>query len=193
MPERTMSSPSAWPSRILNGLQYLEKYLVIAAFLLLVVVVFADVVSRELTGAGLYWASQVGVWANVLVVMAGFGLASADGAHLRPRFTDSWLPISWEPALCRAQHLCMALFCSAIALLAARVVFTSWQLGEVSIALYLPIWPVQLFLPLAFTAATVRHLLYVFFPELRPGDNNAMTMTIDEPRSNGPRSNGSRA
>jgi TRAP-type C4-dicarboxylate transport system permease small subunit len=183
MPEQSPAISPAWPGAILNGLQRLEKLLVVAAFLLLVVVVFGDVVSRELTGAGLYWASQVGVWANVLVVMAGFGLASADGAHLRPRFTDSWLPVSWEPALCRAQHLCMALFCLAISLLAARVVFGSWQLGEVSLELFMPIWPVQLFLPLAFMAATVRHLLYVFFPELRPGDSNAMTISLNEPRA----------
>jgi TRAP-type C4-dicarboxylate transport system permease small subunit len=180
MPERAMSASSSWPARVLNGLQRLEKFLVITAFLLLVVVIFADVVSRELTGAGLYWASQVGVWANVLVVMAGFGLASAEGVHLRPRFTDSWLPVSWEPVLCRAQHLCMALFCAAIALLAARVVVTSWQLGEVSIALYLPIWPVQLFLPLAFAAATFRHLLYALFPELQPADSNAMVRVVAE-------------
>jgi TRAP-type C4-dicarboxylate transport system permease small subunit len=180
MPEQTPAISPVWPVAVLNGLQRLEKLLVVAAFLLLVVVVFGDVVSRELTGAGLYWASQVGVWANVLVVMAGFGLASADGAHLRPRFTDSWLPRSWEPALCRAQHLCMALFCVAIGMLAARVVFGTWQLGEVSLELFMPVWPVQLFLPLAFAAATVRHLLYAFFPELRPGDSNAMTISIDE-------------
>jgi TRAP-type C4-dicarboxylate transport system permease small subunit len=182
MPEQSSANSFAWPVAVLNGLQRLEKLLVLAAFLLLVVVVFADVVSRELSGAGLYWTSQIGVWANVLVVMAGFGLASADGAHLRPRFTDSWLPISWEPALCRAQHLCMALFCAAIGLLAARVVFTTWQLGEVSLELFMPVWPIQSFLPLAFAAATLRHLLYAFFPELRPGDSNAMTISLNEPR-----------
>lgn len=175
-----MSSSSFWPVRVLNGLQRLEKYLVIAAFLLLVTVVFADVVSREITGAGLYWASRLGLWANVLIVMAGFGLASSEGVHLRPRFTDSWLPASWEPLLCRLQHLCMALFCGAIGLLAVRVVFTTWQLGEVSVDLYLPIWPVQAFLPLAFATAFLRHLLYAFFPELRPADGNAMTTAVTE-------------
>jgi TRAP-type C4-dicarboxylate transport system permease small subunit len=186
MPEQSSSRSSSWQVAVLKGLQRLEKLLVVAAFLLLVVVIFADVVSRELTGAGLHWASQIGVWANVLVVMAGFGLASAEGAHLRPRFTDSWLPVSWEPALCRVQHLCMAVFCLAIGLLAARVVFVTWQLGEVSLELFMPVWPVQLFLPLAFAAATVRHLLYAFFPELRPDESNAMTMTVDESQPDGP-------
>lgn len=168
---------------LLRGLHKLEKLLAVTAFGLLVVVVFADVVSRELTGAGLYWASQVGVWTNVLVVMAGFGLASANGAHLRPRFADNWLPRSWATGIVTVQHACMALFCALIGALAARVVAGSWQLGEVSIDLFLPVWPVQLFLPLAFFAAAVRHGLYAVFESLRPEDTNAMTMVAKEPRA----------
>ncbi|MGI9291183.1 MAG: TRAP transporter small permease, partial [Gammaproteobacteria bacterium] len=133
--------------RLLSFIGRLERGLVVTAFLLLVGVVFADVVSRELTGAGLYWASQTGVWANVIVVMAGFGLASADGSHLRPRFADGWLPASWNGMLQTLQHVVMAVFCVSIALLAGRVTYGSWQLGEVSIELMMPVWPVQLFLP----------------------------------------------
>lgn len=181
MPEH--DSGRGWPCRLLRGLQKLEKLLGATAFGVLVIVVFADVVSRELTGAGLYWASQVGVWANVLIVMAGFGLASADGAHLRPRFADNWLPHSWASGLLTLQHGCMALFCGLIGTLAARVVAGSWEIGEVSIDLYLPVWPVQLFLPITFFAAALRHGLYAVFPALRPQDSNAMAMVTSEPRT----------
>jgi TRAP-type C4-dicarboxylate transport system permease small subunit len=156
------------PARLLAGLQRCEKLLLGAAFAVLVLVVFADVVSRELYGAGLYWASRTGVWANVIVVMTGFGLASAGGAHLRPQFADNWLPERWSPLLATLQHLLMALFCLALGLLAGRVVLGSFQLGELSIDLFLPIWPVQLFLPLAFMAAFLRHFLYACYPALRP-------------------------
>ncbi len=181
MPEP--QSGGRWPAALLRGLQKFEKWLAVAAFALLVVVIFADVVSRELTGAGLYWASQVGVWANVIVVMAGFGLASAEGVHLRPRFTDQWLPHSWAAGLVTAQHACMAVFCALIGALATRVVLGSWELGEVSIDLFAPVWPVQLFLPLAFFAAALRHGLYAVFPALRPDDSSAMAMVTSEPGS----------
>ena len=69
-----------------------EKWISFVAFTLLITVIFADVVSRELTGSGMHWARQVGVYANIFIVMAGFGLASASGQHLRPRFADGWLP-----------------------------------------------------------------------------------------------------
>jgi TRAP-type C4-dicarboxylate transport system permease small subunit len=162
-------------ARLLSILQRAEQVLAIVAFLVLVGVVFADVVSRELTGAGLYWASQAGVWANVIVVMAGFGLASSAGANLRPRFTDNWLPHSWEPVLLTLQYAVMALFCLAIGVLAALVVQDSWRLGEVSIDLFLPVWPIQLFMPLAFVVAALRNGLYAALPELRPVEGSALT------------------
>ena len=172
-PDKQSFKPG-WAARLLSGVQVAEKWLAGAAFVVLVLVVFADVLSREFTGAGLYWVSQVAVWANVIVVMAGFGLASAEGAHLRPRFADLWLPARWGPALATLQHLCMALFSGAFGLLAARVVAGSWRLGEVSIDLFVPIWPVQIFLPLAFLTAALRHAIYAFVPELRPADSSAL-------------------
>ena len=145
---------------ILRLLQKLQTAIVLAAFAVLVLVVFADVVSRELTGAGLYWASQTGVWANVLVVMGGFGLASAAGGHLRPRFADNWLPATWSTAVACLQHVVMAAFCFAIGWLALSVTYETWELGEVSIQLMLPVWPVQLFLPAAFLCAGIQHIIY---------------------------------
>ncbi len=90
-----------------------EQWISCVAFAVLVTVIFADVLSRELTGSGMHWARQVGVYANIFIVMAGFGLASASGAHLRPRFADGWLPVSWNAALIRLQEGVMALFCLA--------------------------------------------------------------------------------
>lgn len=169
-----MPRPGWTAARLLEVISALERVLTIGAFTALVLVVFADVVSRELTGGGLYWASQVGVWANIIVVMAGFGLASSVGGHLRPRFTDTWLPDRWSATLTTLQHLFMALFCCGIGLLAANVTAESWSLGVVSIDLFMPIWPVQIFLPLAFVAATLRHLVYALVPGTRPAETSAL-------------------
>jgi TRAP-type C4-dicarboxylate transport system permease small subunit len=108
-----MNNPNEIAKSILSALRKAERFLCVCAFATLVLIIFADVVSRELTNAGLYWASQTGVWANVLIVMAGFGIASSEGTHLRPRFTDSWLPQSWQKQLQFIQHLLMSGFCAA--------------------------------------------------------------------------------
>jgi len=166
MPEHSLRLPR----RILGVIGRVERGLCVAAFVVVVGVLFADVISREVTAAGLYWAPQVGVWANVIVVMAGFGLASAGGAHLRPRFADGWLPARWEPMVVTLQHGVTAAFCAAAAWLAAGVVLESWRLGEVSLDLFLPVWPVQLLIPLALGLATLRHSLYAVYAELRPAE-----------------------
>jgi len=165
--------------RVLVLIGRVERWLCIIAFAVLVAVLFADVLSRELTAAGLHWASQIGVWANVAVVMAGFGLASASGAHLRPRFLDAIFPDSWDSGLRRLQHIFMAVFCAAIGFVSFVVVFESYRLGVVEITLFMPVWPVQALLPLAFFVATVRHLIYAVFARLQPAESGAFDINAD--------------
>ncbi len=147
------------------------------AFLVLIVAVFLDVLNREITGTGLHWARQVGVYANVFVVMFGLGLASAGGTHLRPKFADNWLPQRFSPWLERGTDLGMALFSAAFAVLATLVVSESVQLQERSVALRMAIWPFQAVVPLAFTLAACRHLAYATWPELRPPESGALADT----------------
>jgi len=153
---------------LLTRLARLEHGVTFAAFVVLIAVVFLDVMARKVTGSGLHWASQAGVYANVIVVMIGLGVASASGAHLRPRFADGWLPSRWNPWLVRLQELLMAVFCGVFAGLGTDIVLETWRLGEVSPVLGNPVWPVQLIVPLAFALAALRHALYAAWPGLRP-------------------------
>ena len=157
----------------------IERAITCGAFLVLIAVVFADVLSREITGTGLFWARQTGVYANIFVVMFGLGLASAGGSHLRPRFADSWLPKRMAPFLDRANDLGMALFCVAFTVVAIGVVADSFTLHERSVVLGIVVWPFQAVVPLAFLLTAMRHLAYVIFPDLRPADVGALA--VDSP------------
>jgi TRAP-type C4-dicarboxylate transport system permease small subunit len=138
------------------------------AFMILVFVVFADVAVREISGTGLHWARQIGVYANLGVVMLGMGLASADAAHLRPRFADAWLPEAWAPALETLGQWLMAAFCAAFAAVAGSVVADSLIMQERSAVLRIVVWPFQALIPLAFGLAAIRHALFALYPPLRP-------------------------
>jgi len=153
---------------LLKRVERVERVVTFTCFLVLITAVFADVVSRQLSGAGLHWARQVGVYANVVVILFGIGLASAAGAHLRPRFADHWLPASWSGVLERMQDGVMALFCCIFAIVATGVVYEGFVLGERSAVLGIVIWPVQFVLPLVFAVATFRHGVYAWHPALRP-------------------------
>jgi TRAP-type C4-dicarboxylate transport system permease small subunit len=156
--------------RALELVRQAELAVTCAAFAVLAAVIFADVLVREFTGSGLSWARQIGVYANVIVTIVGIGLASASGAHLRPRFADRWLPAAWDPWLARLGELLTAAFCFAFAWLALSVVRETFALDERSVVLRLMVWPFQSVLPLAFLLAALRHACYGIWPALRPAE-----------------------
>lgn len=165
-----MITPPSRQRKFLSRLHSVEKAATFAAFVVLIGAIFLDVVYREITGVGLHWARQVGVYANIVVVMLGLGLASAGGTHLRPRFADRWLPHRWEPVLVRVQEALMALFSLGFGLLALQITQQAWHLQERSILIGVVVWPIMAVMPIAFFVATVRHSLYAWSPQLRPED-----------------------
>jgi len=165
----------------LGRLGAVERAVTSVAFGVLIAALFADVLSRQLSGTGLHWAPQTGVYANVVVVMFGLGLASAGGSHLRPRFADRWWPARFQPMLERANDFGMAIFCIALALIAVGVVADSYALQERSVALLIAVWPFQATVPLAFAIAGIRHLAFAAFPDLRPPQAGALAVAGDEP------------
>lgn len=168
MTSRPGSGGPAWAVGWLRVCGGFERATTFSAFMLMVAVVFADVATREISGTGLHWARQVGVYANLVVVMLGIGLASADGAHLRPRFADGWLPAAWDPWLTRISEALMAVFCLVFAWVAAGVVADSLAMGERSAVLRVVVWPVQAVIPFAFGLAALRHAIYALYPALAP-------------------------
>ena len=150
-----------------------EKGITFVAFALLVIVMFTDVAIRELTGAGLHWSRQLGVYANLFVVMFGLGVASSEGAHLRPKFADTWLPKNWDPVLIRVQEGIMSFFCLCFTIIASQVVIETFHDDVQSVVLRIVIWPFQAVIPLAFFMTSIRHLLYTIDPKNRPKVENS--------------------
>lgn len=154
--------------KILALLSAFERSACIVAFVALSCVLFLDVFSRTLTGNGVGWSHQVGVYANSVIALLGIGLAAASGSHLRPRFADNLLPISMEPLLRHVQPLVSGIILLIFAVLATGLVLESYQLQERSTVLHTLLWPVQSLLPLAFYLAVLRQLVYVIYPALQP-------------------------
>lgn len=163
-----LSQINMMAKKILNKLTLIEKWITFTAFLVLVVVIFADVAIRELSGTGLHWSRQIGVYANLFVVMFGLGVASSEAAHLRPKFADHWLPVSWNPILERFQEGLMCLFCLLFSIVATQVVIETFNDDVQSIVLRIAIWPFQAIIPIAFFMTSIRHLIYTIYPNLRP-------------------------
>jgi len=151
---------------LLNNISKLERVLTTLGFIAMTLILFADVVARELTHSGLITARQYGVYANIVVVMFGLGIASANDAHLRPRFVDNLISSRFKAATEKLRQATTALFAWACTWLCAWITLESYQLYEVSALTNMPIAPFMAVMPCAFTLMAIRHSVYTIWPAL---------------------------
>ncbi len=156
--------------QILDVIRKIEMLIATSAFVLMVIVAFLDVALRETTGTGLDGAREAAVLLMILLVMSGFGLATASGRQLRPRFADNVLPVAWRPGVQRFGDLLSAMIFALLGVLALIFVAESVYLREATPVLRIPSWLIQMVFPLAFGQAMLRHLVYFARPDLKPVD-----------------------
>lgn len=166
------SSKMTFAAMYLRRLLQLETVVLLAAFAILIAVVFTDVVLRRLTGSGLLWSRDIGIYANIWLSLIGIGIASAQGSHLRPRFLDAWVRPGWERWLRPMQEWLTALGFAALAAIAWSVVQETRELGDANQVLRWPVWILQLCMPLAFLFAASKHVIFALRPDLRPGERD---------------------
>lgn len=154
--------------RIFKGLRYLETFVCVAAFAIVVIALMSDVLGREVFGHGVFGAQRIAVWAAAVVGLVGFALVTADAGHLRPQFADRWLPRAAEPVLGRVADVVSALICAFLGYYAVLFVRSSFELGERGIGITIEVWPLQIILPWMFLSSAVRHLGFAVFPALKP-------------------------
>ncbi len=152
----------------LKKLRMGEQFVAFLSFSVMALALIFDVLMREASGAGFFGSAQVGVFGMVVASFIGIGLATADGAHLRPRFADNLFPSEWGGVISRVGDVLTAAFYFFVAVVAVAVVRDSFELGDVTSTLRVVIWPFQTAIVIAFFIGGVRHVLYVFFPELKP-------------------------
>jgi TRAP-type C4-dicarboxylate transport system permease small subunit len=153
---------------LLSGLLRLEQWGCALAFAVLVGVLGIDILGREVFGGGKIWATPIAVYANVFMAFVGMGIASAGGAHLRPKFFDQAVPRAWDAVFNRFTDIGFALFAAAACVLCWKLVRETMALAETDAVLQWQVWPFQWFLIVAFAFAVIRHACYATWPSLRP-------------------------
>ncbi|MFN5512656.1 MAG: TRAP transporter small permease [Burkholderiales bacterium] len=134
----------------------------------------ADVIAREFFGNGIFGAQRFAVWATAIAGLVGFALVTAERGHLRPQFTDKWLPAAWDPHMERISDVVSAAICIALGWYAIEFVKSSHALGERGMAIPIKLWPIQLILPWMFFSSAIRHLVFAALPVLRPEPKGEM-------------------
>ena len=158
-------------SGLLSFIGKAERWITIAAFALMALALLADVISRRLFLTGLIGATEIAVMGMVAVAMFGVGIATDEGAHLRPRLFDALIPKAFEALVGRLASLVTAVFFAVFAGLAGWMVSESFVLGDRTEILRAPIWMLQSLIFIAFATNAVRFFLYALNPALKPGED----------------------
>ena len=156
-----------------------ECAVAVAAFGFIAVVLIGDVLGRELLGpiyralgikgqAGVYASQKMSVYALVVGSFAGVGIATATGSHLLPRIGFGWVPKAWGPTMDRVADVVTGVFFVGVAWYGWVYVQSSMQAGLRAQAFDMPIWPIQLAIPVGFLSAGLRYFFFAAWPVLRP-------------------------
>ncbi len=161
-PERIFDLLLKWNTWIQKGLGGL--ILVVIA-----IVIIGDVIMREIGVGGISGASRLAVYLMIVFGFLCIPVATAEGNHLRIKILD----ISWgyfEPIRPRLQYLCSGAVMVGFTWFSLQFVLESVELNEKSAALGIPMWWVQVVMPISFASLCFQNLIYAVWPVLAPSD-----------------------
>lgn len=176
----TASAPApAGAKWFVDSWHRLECVIAVAAFGFIAVVLILDVAGRELLtpiyklfdikgAGGVFAAQKMCVYALVIGSFCGVGIATATASHLLPRIGFGWVPKDFGPTMDRIADVFTGSFMVGVAWFGWVYVESSMQAGLRAQAFNIPIWPIQLAIPLGFLSASIRYFFYAAWPALRP-------------------------
>jgi len=138
----------------------------------LTIVMFADVVRREVANEGIFWAQKFALHLMFWAGMLGAALVSSKGGHLRPEIGDKIWPKKYHPVLKFCEHLFIAAFCVVIGISAVKFVMQAFAQGQRNPVTDIPQWILQIVIPYTFFSMGLRHFIYSIAPDIRPVDQN---------------------
>lgn len=164
---------------LVSGWHRIECLIAVGAFGFIAVVLILDVAGRELLtplyrlfeikgAAGVFAAQKMSVYALVIGSFCGIGIATATASHLLPRVGFGWVPNAWSPLMNRLADVVTGLFMVGVAYFGFVYVQSSMTAGLRAQAFDIPIWPIQLAIPLGFLSAAMRYFFFARWPALRP-------------------------
>lgn len=129
-------------------------------------ILMADVIGREVFATSFFGAQQLAVYGAIIAGFLGLTLATSDNAHLRPEFMD-WAFRRWS-GIARLGDAISGAFFFAAAYVAWTFVAVSMEAGDRAPVLYFFVWPLQLVVPYACASAGLKHLVFAWWPEVKP-------------------------
>lgn len=145
-----------------------EEIVAVIAYAAMFLLIFAEIVSRQLWGGSLTGSEIVATLASVVAGFVGFSLVTHSGSHLRATFLDGIAPERFQGTVGRLGHLVSLIVLSGLAYLAFMFIQESVQYGEQVEILYWPLWPFQAVIFYGLAASALKSLLFFIDPDCAP-------------------------
>lgn len=141
---------------LLKILDNLESYICRTLLALFVLLLFAQIVSREIFQQSLSWSEELAVYMFVWFVFFGASYAAKLSAHNRVTFHFRWMPEKVATGLEAVADLIWIAFNCYFVYLSYDFVFNKMNLFWKSQTLGVPMKYIYLILPIAFSLMTIR-------------------------------------
>ena len=105
----------------------------------------------------------------IMGAFTGVGVATWMGAQLVPKLGFRAVPVHWDATMNRVADGVSFVLLSGITWVASRFVLESMGSGQMaSGGLHVPVWQIQLAIPVGFGSAAIRYLAFALWPGVRP-------------------------
>lgn len=145
--------------RLDAGLLFIEKWMLVAASVVMLTFVAVNVVLRW-TGQGLLaWAYELARFMMLWVAIIGASMATSRRRHIAIDILGKILPVRAKAPIGVAANLLAATVCFFIGVVALEYVKFTREGGGTSLSLHVPVWTVQLVLVSGFLFIGLRFLI----------------------------------
>ncbi len=154
--------------RFLSGLLVIETLVAGAFYVGAASILFADVILRELFSQSIWGGQRIAVLLSNGAALIGIAVAAALNRHIRPSVLDHVVPARFDPIVNRVGSFVSASVLFGGAYFAALLVLDNREMGFTIPAIKIELWIPQMALPYGLASAGLRYLIFAFFPDLQP-------------------------
>lgn len=148
---------------LLSLMLKLESAVGALSILFIALFVISDVLSREIFNVGFSWAQKTSVYLMLWAGFLGAAITASKAAHLRPQVGDK----VWKNHLVlfiRVQNILQLFFSLLMTYASYQYVNESFEFGDRSVSLDLPLWIIQLVIPYGFLSIGLRSFYFLLYP-----------------------------
>lgn len=141
-----------------NFIAKIEKIFLVIGVSVMILVVFFDIILRELFDGGFIWAKELAAFLMIWVGFVGASLAAKENKHIVVGIPEKLFPKKILPYVSLFASVIIFTVTILIAYLGFNYVLETREFGETSLVLNIPLWIVQIIIPASLVIIAFRFI-----------------------------------